>query len=73
MLRRANATGLVVVGMETDYCVLATVLAGLDEGLRTVVVTDAVNARWAGASLRSAACGPASANIKRLSRHIVTH
>lgn len=41
-LRRRGADTLVVAGVETDACVLATVLGAVDRGLRVVVVTDAV-------------------------------
>ena len=41
-LERLAATGLIVTGVETDVCVLATVLSAIDLGLRVVIVEDAV-------------------------------
>jgi nicotinamidase-related amidase len=41
-LRQRQADALVVTGGETDVCVLATVLDGVDSGYRVVLVTDAL-------------------------------
>ncbi|KAI7839050.1 hypothetical protein COHA_007192 [Chlorella ohadii] len=41
-LRDSGAETLIVMGVETDYCVVSTVLAAVDEGIRTIVVTDAM-------------------------------
>jgi nicotinamidase-related amidase len=41
-LRRRDTDTLVVAGVETDVCVLATVLGAVDRGLRVVIATDAV-------------------------------
>lgn len=41
-LQRLGATGLIVTGVETDVCVLATVLDAIDLGLRVVLVEDSV-------------------------------
>ena len=41
-LERLGATGLIVTGVETDVCVLATVLDAIDFGLRVVIVEDGV-------------------------------
>jgi nicotinamidase-related amidase len=41
-LRQRGADALVVTGGETDVCVLATVLDGVDAGYRVVLVTDAL-------------------------------
>jgi len=41
-LRQRRADTLVVTGGETDVCVLATVLDGVDAGFRVVLVTDAL-------------------------------
>jgi len=41
-LDRLGAPGLIVTGVETDVCVLATVLDAIDLGLRVVIVEDAV-------------------------------
>jgi nicotinamidase-related amidase len=41
-LKKLGATGLIVTGVETDVCVLATVLDAIDLGLRVVIVEDAV-------------------------------
>jgi nicotinamidase-related amidase len=37
-----NADALIVTGAETDVCVLAAVLGGIDYGFRIVLVTDAI-------------------------------
>ncbi len=42
VLRRSGVDTLVVTGAETDVCVLAAVLGGVDLGYRMVVVSDAV-------------------------------
>lgn len=42
VLRRSGVDTLVVTGAETDVCVLAAVLGGIDLGYRMVVVTDAL-------------------------------
>ncbi len=42
VLRRRRADTLVLGGVETDVCVLATVLGAVDRGLRVVVASDAV-------------------------------
>lgn len=41
-LERLRATTLIVSGVETDVCVLATVMSAIDKGYRVVVPTDAV-------------------------------
>ncbi len=41
-LNRLGASGLIVTGVETDVCVLATVLDAIDLGLRVIIVEDAV-------------------------------
>ncbi len=41
-LRRRGADTLIVTGTETDVCVLASVLGGVDRGYRVVLVTDAI-------------------------------
>jgi nicotinamidase-related amidase len=41
-LAARSADALIVTGAETDVCVLATVLGGVDRGFRVIVVTDAV-------------------------------
>jgi nicotinamidase-related amidase len=41
-LIRRSANTVIVTGSETDVCVLATVLAAVDRGLRVVIVTDAI-------------------------------
>lgn len=41
-LQGADVDTLVITGAETDVCVLATVLGGVDFGYRLVVVTDAL-------------------------------
>ncbi len=41
-LDRLGATGLIVTGVETDVCVLATVLDAIDLGYRVVIVEDGV-------------------------------
>ncbi len=41
-LREHGVTALIVSGAETDVCVLATVLAAVDLGYRTIVVRDAL-------------------------------
>ncbi|WP_395942942.1 cysteine hydrolase family protein [Brevundimonas sp.] len=42
ILRRSGADTLIVTGAETDVCVLATVLGGVDLGYRMIVVTDGI-------------------------------
>jgi nicotinamidase-related amidase len=41
-LQARGATTLVLTGVETDVCVLATALTAIDRGFRVVVVSDAV-------------------------------
>ena len=41
-LAKLGATGVILTGVETDVCVLATVLDAIDIGLRVVLVEDAV-------------------------------
>lgn len=41
-LKRQGVTTLVVSGGETDVCVLATVMAAIDQGFRVVLPTDAL-------------------------------
>ncbi len=41
-LQQAGVTAIVVTGAETEVCVLATMLGGIDLGYRMVLVTDAV-------------------------------
>lgn len=41
-LRTLGADGIIVTGVETDVCVLATVLDAIDLGLPVYVVTDAI-------------------------------
>lgn len=41
-LKDRHVTTLIVSGSETDVCVLATVLAAVDHGYRTIVVSDAL-------------------------------
>lgn len=41
-LQDRHVTTLIVSGSETDVCVLATVLAAVDHGYRTIVVSDAL-------------------------------
>lgn len=41
-LRQRDIDTLILSGSETDVCVLATVLAAVDHGYRTIVVSDAV-------------------------------
>lgn len=41
-LSRRNARSLVLTGVETDVCVLATALDAVDRGLHVVIATDAV-------------------------------
>ncbi len=43
-LRRLDADTLILSGVETDVCVLATVYGAVDRGLRVIVATDAVTA-----------------------------
>lgn len=42
ILCERHADTLLVTGGETEVCVLATVLGGVDHGYRTIVVTDAL-------------------------------
>lgn len=42
LLRERNVTTLILSGAETDVCVLATVLAAVDLGYRTIIVRDAL-------------------------------
>jgi nicotinamidase-related amidase len=42
MLKRDGVETLVITGAETDVCVLATALGGIDLGYRAVVLSDAV-------------------------------
>jgi nicotinamidase-related amidase len=42
LLKQRGVTTLVVTGSETDVCVLATVLGGIDRGYRVIVATDAI-------------------------------
>ena len=39
---RANPSALIFSGIETDVCVLATVLTAVDFGIRTIIAKDAV-------------------------------
>jgi nicotinamidase-related amidase len=41
-LQAREADGLIVIGSETDVCVLATVLGAVDLGYRVILVRDAV-------------------------------
>ena len=41
-LSRHPTTTLVITGVETDVCVLATVLGAVDRGFRTIIASDAV-------------------------------
>lgn len=41
-IREEEIDTLIITGAETDVCVLATVLGGVDRGLRIIVVTDAL-------------------------------
>jgi nicotinamidase-related amidase len=41
-LDRLNAVAVILTGVETDVCVLATALAAVDRGYRTVLVADAI-------------------------------
>lgn len=41
-LDRLGADTLIITGVETDVCVLATVLGAVDRGLRVILVTDAL-------------------------------
>ena len=41
-VKRANPSALVFSGIETDVCVLATVLTAVDFGYRTIIAKDAV-------------------------------
>ncbi len=41
-LQKAGVTAIIVTGAETEVCVLATMLGGIDRGYRMVLVTDAV-------------------------------
>jgi len=41
-LQDRHVTTLIISGSETDVCVLATVLAAVDHGYRTIVVSDAL-------------------------------
>lgn len=41
-LRNRGIDTLIVSGSETDVCVLATVLAGVDHGYRTIIASDAL-------------------------------
>lgn len=41
-LRGHGVEGVIVTGTETDSCVLATIMAAIDHGLRVYLVTDAV-------------------------------
>lgn len=41
-LDRLKATAIVFTGVETDVCVLATLLTAMDRGYRSIVVADAV-------------------------------
>lgn len=42
LLRQKRVRTLIVTGVETDVCVLSTILAAVDLGLRVVIPTDAV-------------------------------
>jgi nicotinamidase-related amidase len=42
MLERLGATTLILTGVETDVCVLATLLGAIDRGHRVVLVEDAI-------------------------------
>jgi nicotinamidase-related amidase len=52
-LSRRNARTLVLTGVETDVCVLATALDAVDRGLHVVIATDAVTS-WSPAGHRAA-------------------
>jgi nicotinamidase-related amidase len=41
-LDRLDAAAVILTGVETDVCVLATALAAVDRGYRTVLVSDAI-------------------------------
>lgn len=42
LLSRRPTTTLIVTGVETDVCVLASVLGAVDRGFRTIIAADAV-------------------------------
>jgi len=42
LLHRHSCAAVVISGIETDLCVLATVLGAVDRGYRTILLTDAV-------------------------------
>jgi nicotinamidase/pyrazinamidase len=44
LLRDANITDIVVVGLATDYCVAATAIDGADLGFNTTVLADGISA-----------------------------
>ena len=41
-IRGRNPSAMIVCGVETDVCVLSTILSAVDRGIRTIVPTDAV-------------------------------
>ena len=42
VLKKANPSALIFSGIETDVCVLGTVLTAVDSGFRTIIAQDAV-------------------------------
>ena len=44
LLRDAGVTDIVIVGLATDYCVVATAIDGLELGFETTVLADGISA-----------------------------